>query len=122
VDHNVHGFQVRGGGAAGLHEQAGDGANIPKALCRGLRKELLGFLLCGLSRGQHFRAILTRLAWQCPHQHVCVVGASRGRYTGPYYLAMVVPVLVLASAGVSASFYALIVLGVVIVAGSGIIW
>ena len=26
-----------------------------------------GFLLCGLSRGQHFRAILTRLAWQCPH-------------------------------------------------------
>jgi hypothetical protein len=48
-------------------------------------------------------------------------GRTRCRYTGPYYLAMIIPVLVIASS-VSASFYGWIVLGVVIVAGSGIIW
>jgi hypothetical protein len=35
---------------------------------------------------------------------------------------MIIPVLVFASGGVSADFYGWIVLGVVIVAGSGIIW
>jgi hypothetical protein len=49
-------------------------------------------------------------------------GRTHCRYTGPYYLAMNIPVLVIASSGVSASFYGWIVLGVVIVAGSGIIW
>jgi hypothetical protein len=49
-------------------------------------------------------------------------GRTHCRYTGPYYLAMIIPVLVIASSGVSASFYGWIVLGVVIVAGSGIIW
>ena len=48
-------------------------------------------------------------------------GRTHCRYTGPYYLAMIIPVLVIASS-VSASFYGWIVLGVVIVAGSGIIW
>jgi hypothetical protein len=42
-------------------------------------------------------------------------GRTHCRYTGPYYLAMA---LVLASAGVSASFYGWIILGVVIVVGS----
>jgi len=49
-------------------------------------------------------------------------GRTHCRYTGPYYLAMIVPVLVLASIGVSANFYGWIILGVVIVVGSGIIW
>ena len=49
-------------------------------------------------------------------------GRTHCRYTGPYYLAMIVPVLVLASSGVSASFYGWIILGVVIVVGSGVIW
>ena len=49
-------------------------------------------------------------------------GRTHCRYTGPYYLAMIIPVLVIASISVSASFYAWIVLGVVIIVGSGIIW
>ena len=50
------------------------------------------------------------------------LGRTHCRYTGPYYLAMIIPVLVIASISVSASFYAWIVLGVVIIVGSGIIW
>jgi hypothetical protein len=49
-------------------------------------------------------------------------GRTHCRYTGPYYLAMIIPVLVIASISVSANFYAWIVLGVVIIGGSGIIW
>jgi hypothetical protein len=49
-------------------------------------------------------------------------GRTHCRYTGPYYLAMIIPVLVIASSGVSANFYGWIVVGVVIVAGSKIIW
>jgi hypothetical protein len=42
------------------------------------------------------------------------------RYTGPYHLAMIVPVLVLSV--VSSEIYAWIALGVVIVGGSKLIW
>ena len=49
-------------------------------------------------------------------------GRTHCRYTGPYYLAMIIPVLVLVSSGVSANVYGWIVLGVVIFVGSKIIW
>jgi hypothetical protein len=57
----------------------------------------------------------------------CILNASRcgrthRRYTGPYYLAMIAPVIVLASAIVSAGFYGWLVLGVLILAGSKIVW
>ena len=49
-------------------------------------------------------------------------GRTHCRYTGPFYLAMVVPVLVLASDIVSVDFYGWLVLAVLILAGSKIIW
>ena len=49
-------------------------------------------------------------------------GRTHCRYTGPYYLAMIVPVLVLASGIISADFYGWLALGVLILAGSKIIW
>jgi len=57
----------------------------------------------------------------------CLVNARRCgrthcRYTGPYYLAMIVPVLVLASGLVSVSFFGWMGLGVLILVGSKIIW
>ena len=44
------------------------------------------------------------------------------RYTGPYYLAMIAPVLVIASGSVSAGLYGWFLLGVLILAGSKIVW
>src|SRR6267142_3444737 len=57
----------------------------------------------------------------------CILNARRCnrthcRYTGPYYLAMIVPVFVLGMGVVSAEIYAWVVLGVLIVAGSKLIW
>jgi hypothetical protein len=57
----------------------------------------------------------------------CVLNARRCgrthcRYTGPYYLAMIAPVLMLGSGVVSAGIFGWIVLGVIIVAGSKLIW
>ena len=49
-------------------------------------------------------------------------GRTHCRYTGPYYLAMIAPVLVLGSGMVSAGIYGWIVLGVIIVGGSKLIW
>ena len=49
-------------------------------------------------------------------------GRTHCRYTGPYYLAMIAPVLVLGSGVVSAGIYGWIVLGVIIVGGSKLIW
>ena len=49
-------------------------------------------------------------------------GRTHCRYTGPYYLAMIAPVLVLGTGIVSADFYGWLGLGVVILAGSRIIW
>jgi hypothetical protein len=49
-------------------------------------------------------------------------GRTHCRYTGPYYLAMIAPVLVLASGIVSTDLYAWLLLGFLIVAGGKIIW
>jgi len=49
-------------------------------------------------------------------------GRTHCRYTGPYYLLMIAPVLVLGSDVVSAGIYGWIVLGVIIVGGSKLIW
>ena len=49
-------------------------------------------------------------------------GRTHCRYTGPYYLGMIVPVVVLASGVVSVGFYGWLALGAVILAGSKIIW
>jgi hypothetical protein len=47
-------------------------------------------------------------------------GRTHCRYTGPYYLAMIVPVFALGF--ISSGIYAWLVLGVVIVGGSKLIW
>ena len=47
-------------------------------------------------------------------------GRTHCRYTGPYYLAMIVPVFALGF--ISSSIYEWIALGVVIVGGSKLIW
>jgi len=49
-------------------------------------------------------------------------GRTHCRYTGPYYLAMIAPVLVLGSGVVSSGIYEWIALGVIIVGGSKLIW
>jgi hypothetical protein len=49
-------------------------------------------------------------------------GRTHCRYTGPYYLAMIAPVLVLASGLVSVDFYVGLSLAVLILGGSTIIW
>jgi len=49
-------------------------------------------------------------------------GRTHCRYTGPYYLAMIAPVLVLASGVISVDFYAWLSLAVFILGGSMIIW
>jgi len=49
-------------------------------------------------------------------------GRTHCRYTGPYYLAMVVPVLLLVSGIVSADLYVWFALAVLILAGSKMIW
>lgn len=57
----------------------------------------------------------------------CILNARRcGRthcwFTGPYYLAMILPALALGLGVVSAGIYGWLILGVLIVAGSKIIW
>src|SRR6266851_9958602 len=57
----------------------------------------------------------------------CILNARRCsrthcRYTGPYYLAMIVPVFVLGMGVVSAGIFGWTSLGVFIVGGSGLIW
>ena len=49
-------------------------------------------------------------------------GRTHCRYTGPYYLAMIVPVLALGSEVVVVGLYGWLVLGVLILAGSKILW
>jgi len=49
-------------------------------------------------------------------------GRTHCRYTGPYYLAMIVPVLILGSGLVSADFYGWLAMAVLILAGSKLIW
>jgi len=49
-------------------------------------------------------------------------GRTHCRYTGPYYLAMIAPVLVLASGAIPVDFYGWLLLAVLILGGSMIIW
>jgi hypothetical protein len=49
-------------------------------------------------------------------------GRTHCRYTGPYYLTMIVPVSLLASGIVSASIYGWLALALFIIAGGWIIW
>jgi hypothetical protein len=49
-------------------------------------------------------------------------GRTHCRYTGPYYLAMIAPVLLLASGVISVDFYAWLSLAVLILGESMIIW
>ncbi len=49
-------------------------------------------------------------------------GRTHCRYTGPYYLAMIAPVFVVASGVISVDFYAWLALAVLILGGSMIIW
>jgi hypothetical protein len=49
-------------------------------------------------------------------------GRTHCRYTGPYYLAMIAPVLALASGVISVGFYGWLALAVLILGGSMTIW
>jgi hypothetical protein len=64
------------------------------------------------------------LAWK---GIACILNARRCgrthcRFTGPFYLAMILPVLALGSGTVSSGFYAWVALGTVIMLGSKLIW
>jgi hypothetical protein len=49
-------------------------------------------------------------------------GRTHCRYTGPFYLAMIAPVLVLAFGAIAVGFYGWLLLCVLILGGSWIIW
>jgi hypothetical protein len=49
-------------------------------------------------------------------------GRTHCRFTGPFYLAMILPVLFLATGFVSSGFYGWLALGAFIILGSKIIW
>jgi hypothetical protein len=73
-----------------------------------------------------FRAVIwiVALIWTGT---ACILNARRCgrthcRYTGPYYLAMIVPVAVLSSGVVSIGFYGWLAVGILTLAGSKIIW
>jgi hypothetical protein len=57
----------------------------------------------------------------------CILNAKRCgrthcRFTGPYYLAMIIPVLALGFGVISGGLYEWVVLGLVIILGGKIIW
>jgi asparagine N-glycosylation enzyme membrane subunit Stt3 len=83
-------------------------------------------ILAGLFVPVSFRTVIWIIAliWMGT---ACMLNARRCNrthchYTGPYYLAMIVPVFVLGMGVVSAGIYGWISLGVLIVGGSGLIW
>lgn len=49
-------------------------------------------------------------------------GRTHCRYTGPYYLAMILPVVLLASGTVAATFHGWLALAALIVFGGWVIW
>ena len=83
-------------------------------------------LLVGLFAQLPIRAIIwsAALVWMgiacIANSRRC--GRTHCRYTGPYYLAMIAPVLVLGFGFTSSGIYSWIVLGVIIVGGSKLIW
>ena len=83
-------------------------------------------ILAGLLVPPPLRAVvwIVALAWMGT---ACLLNAGRCgrthcRYTGPFYLAMTAPVLVLASGVVSVGFYGWLALAILILAGGKIIW
>jgi hypothetical protein len=83
-------------------------------------------IVLGLLLPIPFRGVIWTLAllWMGT---ACILNARRCgrthcRYTGPYYLAMIVPVLVVAWGIISVDFYAWLVLAAIILGGSKIIW
>src|SRR5712672_3913128 len=79
-------------------------------------------ILAGLFVPVSFRAVIWIIAliWMGT---ACILNARRCnrthcRYTGPYYLAMIMPVLVLAFGIVSSDLYGWLLLGALILAGS----
>ena len=49
-------------------------------------------------------------------------GRTHCRYTGPYYLTMIVPVMALGTGFVAADMFGWVCLGATILGGSGLIW
>jgi hypothetical protein len=49
-------------------------------------------------------------------------GRTHCRYTGPFYLAMILPVIVLGTTGASTGLAEWIALGVLIEVGGGLLW
>ena len=85
-----------------------------------------GIIVAGLFVRLPSRAVMwvIALVWMAT---ACILnsrrcGRTHCRYTGPYYLAMIVPVLVLASGVISVDFYGWLSLAVLILGGSMIIW
>jgi hypothetical protein len=83
-------------------------------------------LLAGLFAPVSIRGVIwtAALAWMGT---ACIAnsrrcGRTHCRYTGPYYLAMIAPVLVLSFSLTPFGIYAWIVLCVLIVGGSKLIW
>jgi hypothetical protein len=83
-------------------------------------------IVLGLLLPIPFRGVIWTLAllWMGT---ACILNARRCgrthcRYTGPYCLAMIVPVLVVAWGIISVDFYAWLVLAAIILGGSKIIW
>src|ERR1700680_3092769 len=83
-------------------------------------------ILAGLFAPAPTRAVawIIALIWMAT---TCILnsrqcGRTHCRYTGPYYLAMIVPVLLLGSSVVAMGIYGWIALAVIILGGSKIIW
>ena len=83
-------------------------------------------ILAGLFVPVSFRAVIWIIAliWMGT---ACMLNARRCnrthcRYTGPYYLAMIVPVMALGAGLVTIGIVGWVWLGVIILGGSGFIW
>jgi hypothetical protein len=80
-----------------------------------------GSLHCSTSANRD-RDQRARLDGYCVHSEFKAVRTDPLPLHGPYYLAMIAPVLVLASGVISVDFYAWFSLAVLILGGSMIIW
>jgi len=84
----------------------------------------------GITAGLFVPAGVRTTIWIISHTWMgvaCILNAQRCgrthcRYTGPYYLAMILPVLVLGTVGASTGLAEWIALGVLIVVGGRLLW
>jgi hypothetical protein len=86
----------------------------------------MGLIIIGLFVDPKTRTILwaVALAWM---GMACLLNARRCRrthcrFTGPYYLAMILPALLLGSGAIAVGFYGWLVLAALILVGGKIIW